>query len=170
MRSQSRERQTCLMLIRQTFSIGFGRAANFLPWRQRRADEWLRLATTNVVPTAHAWRAAELISLRRRRLLAGTLREVADARARDGAVGGRYRPRHTASVSRREPIEALAATLENENQPVTAVGMLRVLDLITSGTGPLWGTSQQALGDALETTLTLLATHSSVREQHRQAA
>jgi hypothetical protein len=158
------------MLIRQTFSVGLGRTANFLPWRRRRADEWLRTATPNVVPTAHAWRAAELTSPKRRRLLAETLREVADARARDSAVGGRYRPRHTASVSSREPLEALAATLESENQPVTAAGVLRVLDLITSGTGPLWGTSRQALADALETTHRLLVTQSNVQHQHRQAA
>jgi hypothetical protein len=158
------------MLFRQTFANDFGRTAHVLRWRRRRADEWLRSASKGVVPTAHAWRAAELTSPRRRRLLASTLREVADAGTRNHALGGRYRPRHTASVSRRESLEALAATLENETQPVTPAGMLRVLDLVTSGTGPLWGMSEQALDDALETTFALLAADSNVRMPDAQAA
>ena len=158
------------MLFGQTFAAGFEGAAHVLPWRRRRADEWLRSASNSVVPTAHAWRAAELTSPRMRRLLASTLRQIADAGARDAALGGRYRPRHTASVSRRESLEALAATLENENRPVTPAAMLRVFDLVTSGTGPLWGTSEQALDDALETTFAMLAAHSNARMPESQAA
>ena len=157
------------MQFRHTFSGGFARAAHF-PWRRRRADEWLRSPTNDVAHTAHAWRAAELASPRQRRLLANTLREVAEVRARSGTLGGRYRPRHTASVSRRESLEALAASLENENQSVTPAGMLRVLDLVTSGTGPLWGTSVRALDDALEATFALLGARSNVRMPESQAA
>jgi hypothetical protein len=158
------------MLFRQTFGKGVGRPGHVLPWRRRRADEWLRAATGSEVPTAHAWRAAELTSPRRRHLLARTLGEVADARPRNDALGGRYRPRHTASVSRRESLEELAVALENENHLVAPAGMLSVLDLVTDGTGPLWGGNEQALDDALERIFAIVPVHSNVRIPESRAA
>jgi hypothetical protein len=40
---------------------------------------------------------------------------------------------------------------------VTPAGMLRVVDLVTDGAGPLWGTTKDAaLGDAISVTLAIL--------------
>ena len=47
--------------------------------------------------------------------------------------------------------------LESLEEPVTPAGMLRVVDLVTDGAGPLWGTTKDAtLGDAISTTLAIL--------------
>ena len=138
---------------------------NVLTQSRRLADEWLRTATDGVVPPAYAARAAELTSRRERLLLADSLRLVADGPARVGSLGGRYRPRHTVARSRRAPLEALATTLEHEEQPVTPAGMLSVHDLITAGTGPLWGTSERALDEAIETALGLLRPQSGVQDE-----
>ena len=123
--------------------------------RRRRADDWLRTATGAVVPEAYVWRAAQLTSSHERRMLARTLRLVA-RRAGERSVG-RYRPRLTAARERRVALEALAKTLEREAEPVTPAGVLRVVDLVTAGAGPLWGTNDEALGEAIETTLAVLA-------------
>jgi hypothetical protein len=48
--------------------------------------------------------------------------------------------------------------------------VLRVLDLVTSGTGPLWGTSERALDDELETTVAVLTFPSSGRMPESRAA
>lgn len=123
--------------------------------RRRRADDWLRTATRGVVPSAYVWRAAQLTSSRERRMLAKTLRLVAQRAG--GRSVGRQHPRLIAARERRVALEALAKTLERENEPVTPAGMLRVVDLITAGAGPLWGTNDEALGEAIEATLALLA-------------
>jgi hypothetical protein len=115
-------------------------------------------------------RDADIASPKKRRLLARTLREIADAQPRNGALGGRYRPRHAASVSRRESLEALAAVLENESHPVTPAGVRSVLDLVSSGTGPLWGTNGQALDDALESAFAILAARPNVEMPESRAA
>jgi hypothetical protein len=120
-----------------------------------RADSWLRSATGNFVPPAYAWRAAQLTSLEERRMLARSLRLVAE-RARERSRGG-FGPRLIAARERRISLEALAKKLERGDEPVTPAGILRVTELITAGGGPLWGTSAEALGEAIERTLTVLA-------------
>jgi hypothetical protein len=62
-----------------------------------------------------------------------------------------------AARQRQISLEALAKKLERGDEPVTPAGMLRVTELITAGAGPLWGTSEEELGEAIETTLTVLA-------------
>ncbi len=131
------------------------RAVAVLYRRRRRADDWLRTATGEVVPEAYVWRAAQLTSSRERRLLARSLRLVAQRALDRSAVA---RPlRLTAARERRLALEALAKRLEREAEPVTPAGMLRVVDLVTAGGGPLWGTNEEALGEAIDTTLRLLA-------------
>ena len=120
------------------------------------ADDWLRSATGSFVPPAYAWRAEQLTSPRERRTLARTLRLI-ERSAFDRSVG-RYRPLHLPAVrENRESLELLADTLETVDEPVTPAGMLRVVDLVTDGAGPLWGaTKDAALGDAIATTLAIL--------------
>jgi hypothetical protein len=135
--------------------LQLGRAVYGLFERRRRADSWLRSATGTVVPRAYAWRAAQLTSLRNRRMLARTLRLVAETA--QGRPVGRSLPRLAAARQRQISLEALAKKLERGDEPVTPAGMLRVTELITAGAGPLWGTSEEELGEAIETTLTVLA-------------
>jgi hypothetical protein len=135
--------------------LQLGRAVYSLFERRRRADSWLRSATGAVVPRAYAWRAAQLTSLRNRRMLARTLRLVAETT--QVRPVGRALPRLTAARQRRISLEALAKKLERADEPVTPAGMLRVTELITAGAGPLWGTSEEELDEAIETTLTVLA-------------
>jgi hypothetical protein len=130
------------------------RAIVVLYCRRRRADDWLRTATGDVVPEAYVWRAAQLTSSRERRMLASSIRLVAQRARERSAVA---RPlRLTAARERRVALEALAKRLERETEPVTPAGMLRVLDLITAGGGPLWGTNEEALGKAIDATLGVL--------------
>ena len=131
-----------------------GRGLRVLGHCRRRADDWLRTATGVVVPPAYAWRAAQLTSPRRRRMLARTLRLIEES-ARDRPFGGN-RPRLLAVRRRPVALEALARTLDSANEPVTPAGMLRVAELLSAGTGPLWGTSDEALGEEIETTLAVL--------------
>ena len=134
------------------------RAIGVLYRRRRRADDWLRTATGSVVPEAYVWRAAQLTSSRERRMLAKSLRLVAQRALERSAVG---RPLAlTAARERRAALEGLAKRLERETEAVTPAGMLRVVDLITAGGGPLWGTNEEALGEAIESTLTVLGPRS----------
>jgi hypothetical protein len=123
---------------------------------RRTADDWLRSATGGFVPPAYAWRAEQLTSPRERRMLAGTLRLIERSAYERGR--GRYRPLHLPAVrENRESLELLADTLETVDEPVTPAGMLRVVDLVTDGAGPLWGATKDApLGDAIATTLAVL--------------
>jgi hypothetical protein len=132
------------------------RAQLLLIRRRRAADDWLRSATSGFVPPAYAWRAEQLCSPRERRMLARTLRLI-ERSAYDRSVG-RYRPLHLPAVrAHHASLELLADTLETVDEPVTPAGMLRVVDLVTDGAGPLWGPSKDApLGDAIATTLAIL--------------
>jgi len=123
---------------------------------RRAADDWLRSATGAFVPPVYAWRAEQLCSPRERRMLARTLRLI-ERSAYERAVG-RYRPLHLPAVREHsESLELLADTLETVAEPVTPAGMLRVVDLVTDGAGPLWGpTKDVPLGDAIATTLAVL--------------
>lgn len=60
--------------------------------------------------------------------------------------------------------------LEHEATPVTATGMLRLRDLIASGTGPLWGVSEQALDEAIERTFRELAPDTAVHPPESRVA
>jgi hypothetical protein len=132
-----------------------GRRLQTLRGERRRADAWLETATGAVVPPRYARRAAELQSIRNRRMLARTLRAIA-ARATD-ARPYLHRPRLGAVRRRATAVEELAATLEQEGKPVTPAGMLRVAELIHDGAGPLWGASPERLEREIELTLRLLA-------------
>ncbi len=121
---------------------------------RRQADAWLETATGDVIPSAYAWRAAQLESVANRRRLAKTLRSIA-ARAADGR-SSLHRPRLTAVRPQQRAIEELAETLEHEESPVTPAGMLRVADLVSNGAGPLWGSSPERLRSEIEMTRRLL--------------
>jgi len=71
---------------------------------------------------------------------------------------GRRRPLYLPAVrEHRESVQILARALERLEEPVTPAGMLRVVDLVTDGAGPLWGTTTDAtLADAISTTLAIL--------------
>lgn len=132
------------------------RAQRLLVRQRRAADAWLRSATGGFVPPAYAWRAEQLTSPRERRMLARTLRLI-ERSAYERSVG-RLRPLNLPAVrAHHESLELLACTLETLDEPVTPAGMLRVVDLVTNGAGPLWGATKDApLGDAISTTLAIL--------------
>jgi hypothetical protein len=130
------------------------RAVRVLEHCRRRADEWLRTSPGTFVPATYAWRAEQLTSAHERRVLARTLRRVAETSCERPL--GTFRPRLSAACRRSISLEALAKTLERENEPVTPAGMLRVTELVTAGTGPLWGTSEEELGQEIESTLAVL--------------
>lgn len=132
--------------------------AERLLYRQRRvADDWLRTATGRFVPPSYAWRAEQLCSPRQRRMLARTLRLIEQSTYERPV--GRRRPLHLPAVrEHRESLQILARALESLEQPVTPAGMLRVVELVTDGTSPLWATANDsALGDAISATLAILA-------------
>ena len=133
-----------------------GRALRALARQRRAADAWLRTATGAFVPPPYAWRAEQLCSPHERRMLARTLRLIEEM-AFERPVG-RLRPMYLPAVrEHRESLETLAHQLERLDEAVTPAGMLRVVELVTDGTGPLWGTSKDAaLGDAISRTLTIL--------------
>jgi hypothetical protein len=132
------------------------RALRRLSRRRRTADDWLRSATGTFVPPSYAWRAEQLCSPRERRTLARALRLIEQC-AYERPVG-RHRPLHLPAVRvHREWVQRLAAALERLDEPVTPAGILRVVDLVTDGAGPLWGTTTDAtLGDAIAATLAIL--------------
>ncbi len=136
--------------------------------RRRRADDWLRSATGGFVPPEYAWRAAQLTSWRERFMLARTLRSI-EQTALERPIGG-FRPRLIAACRRRTSLEALANLLERKSEDVTPAGMLRVIDLVTDGGGPLWGTSEEALGRAIDSTLRTLSPASDSRRTGARAA
>lgn len=143
------------------------RALRRLSRQRRTADDWLRSATGSFVPPVYAWRAEQLCSPRQRRMLAKTLRLIEQS-AYERPVG-RLRPLNLAAVREHgESVQALARTLECLEEPVTPAGMLRVVDLVTDGAGPLWGASRDAtLGNAIAATLAIL--HPGGSDQTRRA-
>jgi hypothetical protein len=125
--------------------------------RERRdADDWLRTATGSFVPQRYTWRANQLLAACERLLLASTLRliERRSAERGRGGVGG---PKLSAVAENRDSVRLLASRLERIDQPVTPAGVLRVVDLITNGTSPLWNAPRgAALGEAIASTLAVL--------------
>ena len=130
--------------------------AQRLVLRQRReADDWLRSATGAFVPARYLWRAEQLCAPRQRLMLARTLRLIEDT-ACERPVRMRLPLRLCAVQTHWRSVESLVRALEHVEEPVTPAGMLRVIDLVTSAGGPLWGTSDAELGDALAATLAIL--------------
>lgn len=121
--------------------------------RQRRAaDDWLRSATGTFVPARYAWRARQLVSACERRLLARTLRLVEQRSVERLPRAVRLVPL-TAAAENRVGLLQLASQLERVDEPVTPAGMLRVVDLITTATSPLWSRRKDAeLGDEISAT------------------
>ncbi len=124
--------------------------------QRRAADAWLRSATGPFVSPAYAWRAEQLCSSRQRRMLARTLRLIEEMAYE--RPFGRRRPLYLPAVrEHRESVETLVQVLERVEEPVTPAGMLRVVDLVSDGCGPLWGTTKDApLGEAISRTLSIL--------------
>jgi len=121
--------------------------------RQRRAaDEWLRTATGTFVPSRYEWRARHLVSAHERRLLAHSLRQV-EERSVERPLGAVRLVPLTAASEHRVRLLQLASQLERVDEPVTPAGMLRVLDLLTTPTSPLWSRRKNSeLGDAISAT------------------
>jgi hypothetical protein len=138
--------------------VQFVRAQRVLSKQRRMADDWLRSATGGFVPPSYAWREKQLCSPRERRMLARTLRGVEEM-AYERPLG-RRRPLYLPAVrEHRDFVDLLAQALERLEEPVTPAGMLRVVDLLSDGASPLWGTTKDAtLRDAISTTLAILRT------------
>jgi hypothetical protein len=71
----------------------------------------------------------------------------------------------------REALQLLASTLERVDHPVTPAGMLRVIDLLTDGAGPLWSApGGSALEDTIYSTLAVLRPRRAVEISRRAEA
>jgi hypothetical protein len=132
------------------------RALVVLSRERRAADNWLRSATGEFVPERYAWRARQLRAACERLLLAKTLRLIV-RRAAERPLGGFGALRLTGVSENREALQLLASTLERVDHPVTPAGMLRVIDLVTEGAGPLWNApGGSVLEDTIYSTLAVL--------------
>jgi hypothetical protein len=146
------------------------RALVVLSGRRRAADDWLRSATGDFVHPRYAWRARQLRAACERLLLAKTLRLIV-RRAAERPLGGFGALRLTAARENREALQLLASTLERVDQPVTPAGMLRVIDLITDGAGPLWNAPKgSALGETISSTLAVLRLRTDDPQEDVRAA
>jgi len=151
-------------------AVEAGRALVVLTGRRRAADDWLRSATGDFVQPRYAWRAQQLRAACERLLLAKTLRLIV-RRADERPLGGFGVPRLTAVSENREALQLLASTLERVDQPVTPAGMLRVIDLITNGAGPLWnGPKSKALEETISSILAVLRLRPDDPHEHVHAA
>jgi hypothetical protein len=138
--------------------------------RRRAADDWLRSATGDFVPARYVWRARQLRAACERLLLAKTLRLLV-RRAAEDPRGGFGALRLTAVSENREALQLLASTLERVDQPVTPAGMLRVIDLITDGGGPLWNTAKgSALAETISSILAVLRLRPDDPQEHVRSA
>jgi hypothetical protein len=144
------------------------RAVVELSRRRRLADDWLRSSTGRVVPDRYAWRARQLLAACERLRLAETLRRI-ERRSGERPLQGAMRL--TAVSENREGLQLLASTLERVDQPVTPAGVLRVIDLITDGTGPLWNAPRGAvLEETISSTLDVLQLRADDPRGHAHAA
>jgi hypothetical protein len=139
--------------------------------RERRvADDWLRSATGSFVPQRYAWRATQLRAACERLRLAKTLRLI-ERRSVERPRGGYGALRLPAVAENRGSVRLLAERLERIDQPVTPAGMLRVVDLITDGTGPLWNAPRSAeLSETISSTLAVLFNDPDEPREHPRAA
>ncbi len=138
--------------------------------RRRAADDWLRSAPGDFVPSRYAWRARQLLAACERLLLAETLRLIV-RRAAERPLGGFGALRLTGVSENREALQLLASTLERVDHPVTPAGMLRVIDLLTDGVGPLWSAPEgSALEDTIYSTLAVLRPRPDGPPEHARAA
>lgn len=108
--------------------------------RRRAADQWLRHGMAPL--PLHRWRAAELVSVRERRLLARSLDEVVHelkSRTCSSAV-----PLNRMGLRPHEAeIAALAERLADLARPVSPTGILLVHDLLTRSKSPLYGIGRE---------------------------
>jgi hypothetical protein len=146
------------------------RALAVLSLRRRAADDWLRSAIGDSVEPRYAWRARQLRGACERLRLAKTLRLIV-RRATERRPRGFGAGRPSAVPENREALQLLASTLERVDQPVTPAGMLRVIDLITDGAGPLWNPPESsALGESIYSTLAVLRLRPDDPQEHVRAA
>jgi hypothetical protein len=146
------------------------RALVVLSRERRAADDWLRSATGDFVPGRYAWRARQLRAACERLLLANTLRLIV-RRSSERPLGGFGALRLTGVSENREALQLLASTLERVDHPVTPAGMLRVIDLVTDGGGPLWNApGGSVLEDTIYSTLAVLRPDSDDPHEKVRAA
>jgi hypothetical protein len=119
--------------------------------RRNEADHWLRLAARLPPPSsAYAPRAAELVSRRERRQLAGSIQSaVREARGKDRYPVLSPLNRRAVRIHARELTE-LAERLADLDQPVLPAGILLVHDLLTLPSSPLY---ERAHADELTSTV-----------------
>jgi hypothetical protein len=108
---------------------------------RRRADE--ELAATRLPPPRLAWRAAELVADENRIDLARSLTDV--VHAADERLLPAASPIARSAVRECRPqLLAIAARLFELSKPVPARGVLLVEQLLTNGSGPLYGRGDSA--------------------------
>ena len=108
---------------------------------RRRADE--ELAATRLPPPRLAWRAAELVADENRIDLARSLTDV--VHAADERLLPAASPIVRSAVRECRPqLLAIAARLFELSKPVPARGVLLVEQLLTNGSGPLYGRGDSA--------------------------
>jgi hypothetical protein len=103
---------------------------------RRRADE--ELAATRLPPPRLAWRAAELVADVNRIDLARSLTDVVHA-ADERLLPAASPIARTAVRECRPQLLSIAAWLFDVSKPVSARAILLVEQLVTDGTGPLYG-------------------------------
>ena len=122
-------------------------SARRLQERRRASDLWLESSRSGLIPAEHAWRAAELVSARERRVLARGLRNaVHGAKARSPITAALVAPRLVLPYE--HAIEAIASRLDDLSKPVTPTGILAIHHLLTEPGSPLYF-GHDGLGDAL---------------------
>lgn len=115
--------------------------------RRRASDLWLESSRGGLVPREHAWRAAELVSPRERRVLARGLRNaVHGAKARSPITAALVAPRRVLPHER--AIEGIASRLDDISKPVTPQVVLAIRHLLTEPGSPLFF-GHDGLGDTL---------------------
>ena len=122
--------------------------------RRWQVDEWLAWGVGQ--PPSDALireRMAQLVSAPERHAAARSLRAVCDQGRRPPAITAVVVNTHAAARNR-SALERLAARLDAVDQPVTARGVARTVQLLTDGTGPVYNPGRaDELGPALERAL-----------------
>jgi hypothetical protein len=96
---------------------------------------------------------AQLVSAPERHAAARSLRAVCDQGRRPPAITAVVVNTHAAARNR-SALERLAARLDAVDQPVTARGVARTVQLLSDGTGPVYNPGRaDELGPALERAL-----------------